>query len=91
MKATKTRLTVDLPRELVKRADMVVEQGAARSRNQLITQAIEVYLHSLEEAEIDARFEAMGEDEPYQRLALEVTQEFERSDWEALQLDEGQQ
>jgi Arc/MetJ-type ribon-helix-helix transcriptional regulator len=91
MKATKTRLTVDLPRELVERADTVVEQGAARSRNQLITQALEAYLHSLEEAEIDARFEAMAQDEPYQRLALELTQEFERSDWEALQLGEGQE
>jgi metal-responsive CopG/Arc/MetJ family transcriptional regulator len=44
MKAAKTRLTVDLPGELVKWADTAVERGAARSRNQLITQAIDVYL-----------------------------------------------
>ncbi len=90
MKTTKTRLTVDLPRELVKRADTAVEQGAARSRNQLITQAIEACLHRLEEAEIDARFAAMAEDEAYQGLALQLTQEFERSDWEAFRLGEGQ-
>ena len=91
MKATKTRLTVDLPGELVKSADTAVERGAARSRNQLITQAIDAYLHSLEEVEIDARFKAMAEDEAYQKLALRMTQELEHSDWEALQLGEGQE
>ncbi len=91
MKGAKTRLTVDLPGELVKWADMAVERGAARSRNQLITQAIDVYLHRLEEAEIDARFKTMAEDEAYQRLALQVTQELENSDWEAYQLGEGQE
>jgi len=91
MKATKTRLTVDLPGELVKSADTAVERGAARSRNQLITQAIDVYLKSLEEAEIDARFKAMSDDEAYQKLSLRLTQELERSDWEALQLGEGQE
>ena len=88
MKSTKTRLTVDLPRELVKWADSAVHQGAARSRNQLIAQAIDVYLHNFEEAEIDARFKAMAEDEAYQRMTLQVTQELEGSDWEALQLGE---
>ena len=91
MKSTKTRLTVDLPRELVKWADTAVERGAARSRNQLITQAIDVYLHSLEEAEIDAQFKAMAEDKPYRELALQITQELEHSDWEAFQLGEGRE
>ena len=91
MKATKTRLTVDLPGELVKLADTAVEWGAARSRKQLITQAIDAYLHRLEEAEIDARFKAMGEDEAYQELALHLAQELEHSDWEAFQLAEGQE
>jgi len=91
MKATKARLTVDLPGELVKLADAAIERGAARSRNQLITQAIDAYLHSLEEVEIDTRFKAMAEDEAYQKLALRMTQELEHSDWEALQLGEGQE
>ena len=90
MNSTKTRLTVDLPRELVKWADTAVQRGAARSRNQLITQAIDVYLHSLEEAEIDARFKAMSDDEAYQKLSLQLTQELEHSDWEALQIAEGE-
>jgi len=50
-----------------------------------------VYLHSLEEAEIDARFKAMAEDETYQKLSLQLTQELEHSDWEALQIGEGQE
>ena len=91
MTGKKTRLTVDLPRELVEGADTAVERGAARSRNQLIAHAIEAYLHRLGEAEIDARFEAMAQDEPYQRLALELTQELERSDWEALQASQGRE
>ena len=88
MKATKTRLTVNLPRELVKLADTAVERGAARSRNQLITRAIEVYLHNLEEAEIDARFKTMAEDGAYQKLALHLIQELDHSDWETFQLAE---
>jgi len=91
MKPGKTRLTVDLPGELVKWADAAVKQGAARSRNQLIAQAIDVYLHRLEEAEIDAQFKAMSDDEAYQKMTLQLTQELERSDWEALQLGEGQE
>lgn len=91
MKVKKTRLTVDLPRKLVEQADTVVEKGAARSRNQFITQAIEVYLHNLKESAIDAQFEAMAKDESYKRLALQLTQEFESADWEALQVGEGQE
>jgi len=91
MKAARTRLTVDLPGELVKSADTAVERGAARSRNQLITQAIDAYLHSLEEVEIDARFKAMAEDEACQKVALHLTQELEHSDWETFQFAEGRE
>jgi len=85
----RTRLTVDLPKALVERADALVRRGAARSRNRLILQAVEVYLKQLEEALIDAQFAEMEHDERYRELSLEVAQRFERSDWEALQLGEG--
>ena len=91
MKATRTRLTIDLSRELVKWADTAVERGAAPSRKQLISQAIDAYLHSLEEVEIEGRFKAMAEDGAYQKLVLRMIQELEDSDWEALQLGEGQE
>jgi len=85
----RTRLTVDLPKALVERADALVRQGAARSRNRLITQAVEVYLKQLEEAQIDARFAEMEHDKRYRRLSLEISREFEHSDWEAFRVGEG--
>ena len=85
----RTRLTVDLPKALVEKADALVRGGAARSRNRLIAQAVEAYLKQLEEAWIDAQFAEMEHDERYRKLSLEIFQEFERSDWEALQVGEG--
>lgn len=84
----KRRVTVDLPEDLVKRATSAVRQGAARSRTQLIAQALEAYLHLWQESQIDAQFAAMAHDDQYRTLALRVAQEFERSDWEALRLSE---
>lgn len=85
----RTRLTVDLPKALVEKADALVKRGTARSRNRLIAQAVEAYLKRLEEAWIDAQFAEMERDERYRGLCLKITEEFERSDWEALQLEEG--
>ncbi|HED03402.1 MAG TPA: hypothetical protein ENI60_01365 [Candidatus Fraserbacteria bacterium] len=56
----------------------------ARSRNRLIVQAVEAYLRQLEEALIDAQFAEMEHDERYGELSLQLSREFERSDWEAL-------
>lgn len=84
-----TRLTVDLPKALLEQADAAVRRGAARSRNRLIAQAVEAYLKHLEEAWIDAQFAEMEHDERYCDISLQITKEFERSDWEALQLGEG--
>lgn len=85
----RTRLTVDLPKALVEQADTLVRRGLSRSRNRLIIQALEAYLKELEEDLIDAQFAEMEHDERYHRLCLKITEEFERSDWEALQLGEG--
>lgn len=85
----RTRLTVDLPISLVEQADALVAHGAARSRNRLITQALEMYLKQLEEARIDAQFAQMAHDKRYIQAQLKIAKEFERADWEALQLAEG--
>ncbi len=90
MEKTKTRLTVDLPDHLVRQADAAVSGGAARSRNQLIAQAVQAYLGQLEKARIDAEFARMAQDAPYQTLALEISGEFERTDREALEMGEGE-
>jgi len=85
----RTRLTVDLPRALVEQADALVARGAARSRNRLISEALEKYLKQLEEAHIDAQFARMAHDARYVKQQLQLAQEFAHSDWEALQLGEG--
>jgi len=85
------RVTVDLPRKLVQQADAAVTQGAARSRNQLIARAVGTYLGQLKETMIDAQLARMASDRQYQTLALEVSREFERSDREALEAEEGGQ
>ncbi len=84
MAEKRTRLTVDLPLDLVKKADELVQRGVSRSRNRLILQALQTYIERVEQEWIDAQFAAMEEDEPYKRLALEIAQEFEHADWEAL-------
>ncbi len=85
----RARLTIDLPKTLVEQADAAVACGAAKSRNRLIMQAVEAYLRQLEAARIDAQFAEMEHDERYRRLSLQMSREFERSDWEAFQLGEG--
>lgn len=86
---SRRRLTVDLPVALVEQADALVACGAARSRNCLIAQALEMYVKQLEEVQIDTQFAHMAHDERYAQAQLRIAQEFERADWEALQLAEG--
>jgi hypothetical protein len=84
----RTRLTIDLPKALVEQADMLVRRGVARSRNRLIVEALERFLKDLEEAQINVQFAEMARDERYIEEQLRIAHEFERSDWEALQLEE---
>jgi predicted transcriptional regulator len=86
---TRTRLSIDLPTELVKQADTLVARGVARSRNRLILQAIETYLKHLEETHIEAQFAKMEHDERYRSLSLQIAGEFEHADWEAGRLAPG--
>jgi hypothetical protein len=76
--------TVRLPRRVYERAKTAVEQSAAASSfNDFVVQAIEHKLQQLTEAEIDAAFAHMAEDLDYQRHAVGLAKEFEKSDWEA--------
>ena len=83
------RTTVDLPASLLKDAEQAVKRGAARSRNALISQALEAYLRELEERRIDAEFALMADDPRYQAEMLQIAEEFAQADWEALQTAEG--
>lgn len=85
------RTTVDLPADLLARAQVLVEKGHIHSRNVLMTRALEELVSHLEQESIDARFTAITDDADYQALNLELAQEFGDSDWEALQLAESAQ
>lgn len=54
----------------------------------LLSDAIRRELAAQDAATIDAAFEAMGNDQEYQREALRITEEFAVADWEALRLGE---
>lgn len=92
---TETRTTtVRLPGPLYDQARDVVEKeksggpGNSISLNDLIVTAIKAYLRMYRRRQIDAAFASMAEDTDYQKEAALLAEEFEHSDWEALELEE---
>jgi hypothetical protein len=77
--------TVRLPRHVYEQAKSVAVQSQASSFNEFVVQAIEEKVRRLTEAEIDAAFAHMANDEDYQRSSLALASEFETSDWEVFQ------
>jgi hypothetical protein len=76
--------TIRLPKQVYELARTAVEKSeAASSLNDFVVQAIEQKLRQLTEAEIDAAFAHMSDDPDYQRDAVALAKEFEKSDWEA--------
>lgn len=84
------RTTVAIPAELVRQSQRYIDKGAVPSRNALIIAALERFLAELESQEIDQQFAAMADDEAYQELNKQLAEEFEESDWEALNKAEEQ-
>ena len=83
MPATTIRTTLALPADLLEAVDRLVEQGKARSRNDLIANALRRELAVLERAVLDAEFRQMETDADYQRETRQILTEFAQSDWEA--------
>ncbi|HTW57115.1 MAG TPA: hypothetical protein VMD99_03180 [Terriglobales bacterium] len=75
--------TVRLPRHVYERAKTVAVQSQAASFNEFVVQAIEEKVRRLSEAEIDAAFAQMANDEEYQHSSIVLARRFEQSDWEA--------
>lgn len=75
--------TVRLPKHVYDRAKKVLVRAQASSFNEFVVQAIEEKMRRLSEAEIDAAFAQMAHDTDYQRNAIALTGQFEKSDWEA--------
>jgi metal-responsive CopG/Arc/MetJ family transcriptional regulator len=78
-------MTVALPGELVAAVDRLVEEGRARSREELIESALRREVAEARRAELDAEFQDMANDADYQEEARLILAEFARADWEALQ------
>jgi metal-responsive CopG/Arc/MetJ family transcriptional regulator len=85
MQSTSTRTTIALPTALLAATDRAVTDGKAKSRNELITRAIQRELALMRRAEIDADLSEMAQDAEYQAEVLQMEAEFAVPQWEALQ------
>lgn len=83
MASQTVRTTIALPADLLAAVDQAVQAGKARSRNDLVTKALERELAAQQRADIDAAFAEMARDPDYQTEAKEIAGEFEAADWEA--------
>jgi metal-responsive CopG/Arc/MetJ family transcriptional regulator len=83
MSRSLVRTTVALPEDLLKAADRAVEEGAARSRNELLALALRRLLAAHRRAAIDAGFAGMGEDPDYRAESAALEAGLDRSSWEA--------
>jgi metal-responsive CopG/Arc/MetJ family transcriptional regulator len=90
MPTTSTRTTISLPTVLLAATDRAVTDGKAKSRNDLITRAIQRELALIRRAEIDADLSEMAQDTEYQAEVLQMEAEFAMAQWEALQTIEAQ-
>jgi hypothetical protein len=85
--------TVRLPRPAYDQAKHYVDYERATSAkflslNDFFVTAIQAYLKLCKRRQIDAAFASMAEDADYQKEARLLAEEFEASDWEALELGE---
>jgi metal-responsive CopG/Arc/MetJ family transcriptional regulator len=80
-----TRITIALPTKLLAATDRTITDGKAKSRNELITRAIQRELALIRRAEIDADLSQMAQDAEYQAKVLQMEAEFAVAQWEALQ------
>ena len=79
-----------LPSDLLAAVDKVVQEGRARSRDELVESALRRQLAELRRSALDAEFRHMADDVDYQRDVHQLLGEFARADWETLQEEPGQ-
>ena len=84
------RTTLALPADLLEATDKAVREGKARSRNELVAEALRRELAARRRAEIDAEIAEMANDAEYQREAAQLEQEFAQASWEAFLIGEAQ-
>ncbi len=84
MVASVTCMTLTLPVELLARVDQAVRQGRARNRDSFVAAALERYLAAQEQADLDAEFAAMAQDEEYLAESRQLDAEFAGASVEAM-------
>ncbi len=85
----KVQTTVRLPSSLYQQARWFVQEcPSIESINDFFVLAVTAYLKMLRRKQIDAAFCGMADDANYQTEARLIAEEFEQSDWEALELGE---
>lgn len=84
----KVRTTVSLPQPLYEEARSFANSNlsSTESMNGFFVAAIGAYVKLFKRKQIDAEFAAMSEDANYQKEAKLISEEFSRSDWEALEM-----
>jgi Arc/MetJ-type ribon-helix-helix transcriptional regulator len=82
--------TLALPSDLLAAVDKVVQEGRARSRDELVEGALRRELAALQRCAVDAEFRHMADDVEYQRDVHQILGEFAQADWETLQDEPGQ-
>lgn len=77
--------TVRLPKRLYERAKHAIKAGStdAESFNDFVVDAVRDRLKLLREQEIDAAIAKIADDPDYRESAIQMANEFERSDWDA--------
>jgi len=76
--------TLALSSDLLAAIDRVVQEGRARSRDELVEGALRRELATLRRSALDAEFRHMADDVDYQRDVHQILGEFAQADWETL-------
>jgi len=70
--------------------DKVVQEGRARSRDELVESALRRELAELRRSALDAEFRDMAYDVDYRTEAHQILVEFAQADWETLHANDRQ-
>ena len=76
--------TLALPSDLLAAVDKVVQEGRARSRDELVESGLRLRLAELRRSALAVEFRHMADDVDYQREVHQILGEFAQADWETL-------
>lgn len=88
MPTRSVRTTITVPEDLLEAADRAVREGKARSRSELVVEALRRELAEYDRAAIDEAFAALAGDDEFQSESVALSEEGIPSGWEALRLGE---